>query len=223
MVQIRHLVFLQWKPERDAQFLEQIRFQLMDLVHHIPNIHRLDVYHLKATDGAINADGFNTVLDSVLDSVDALMAYGPHPAHQAVVNSLIKPNLQQIFAVDYSASDSVDVARFSDYQQAHRVRRLIAFKPKADAEIELIVSQMLQMANALPHLVSSNAGCQSLSNLPDTFNDRSGGRHVCLELTFADAASLEAAPKDVAYLKLSDFVNAHADDSVSIRAFDYLL
>ena len=94
---IEHIVLFRWKPEATPAQVRQVVEGLRALRENIPGI-------LDLTCGenfSSRARGFKHGLVVRLADRAALEAYGPHPAHQHVVQSFINPIREDILAFDY--------------------------------------------------------------------------------------------------------------------------
>lgn len=94
---VEHIVLLKWKEDAAPDKIEAAIAGLKTLKEVVPGI-------LDLTCGenfSPRSQGYETAL--VVRFVDraALEIYGPHPAHQAVVQSLINPIRLDTIAVDY--------------------------------------------------------------------------------------------------------------------------
>lgn len=52
-------------------------------------------------DGRLETSNADIMLDSTLDSFDALKGYAVHPAHLAVANGVVRPNTELRTCLDY--------------------------------------------------------------------------------------------------------------------------
>ena len=95
--QIEHVVLFTWKDGTTDAQIEEIMVALRGLQKTVPGILSLTC----GTNFSERAQGFTHGLVVRLESRAALDAYGPHPAHQEVVNTLIVPHKQNILALDY--------------------------------------------------------------------------------------------------------------------------
>lgn len=95
--QIMHIVLFKWKADTPPERVEQVRQALLGLRDAIPGI-------LEITCGqnfSDRAQGYETALVVRFESRAALDAYLPHPAHRALVDTLINPLREASLAVDY--------------------------------------------------------------------------------------------------------------------------
>lgn len=91
---VEHLVFFELEEAADFQ---EIKVKLLELKSIIP-----EILEISAGDNfSERSDGYNMGLRVKLADKMALSAYRDHPAHQSIVENVIKPNLKRIVAVDY--------------------------------------------------------------------------------------------------------------------------
>ena len=94
---IEHLVIFKWKPDTTESQIAAAHGALRGLKDSIPGI-------VSITCGSTISDrgqGYTTGLVVRLENKAALDAYGPHPAHQAVVANFISPIRENLIAIDY--------------------------------------------------------------------------------------------------------------------------
>lgn len=94
---IEHIVLFQVKPYVEPGAVDQMFEGLRVLKDVVPGIIDLSVGR-NFTD---RGKGYNCGLVVRLESRQALELYRDHPAHQAVLNNLIKPIVDDVLAVDY--------------------------------------------------------------------------------------------------------------------------
>ena len=94
---VEHLVLFKWKADAGEEAIAETMTQLHDLKSHIEGIHDLTC-GLNISD---RAKGYTHGLVVRFDSREALDAYGPHPAHQRVVQNYINPIREDILVLDY--------------------------------------------------------------------------------------------------------------------------
>ena len=94
---VEHIVLFKWKEEAAPGDIDKAVQGLKSLKNEITGIIDLSV----GENFSARAQGFQCGL--VVRFVDraALDLYGPHPAHQAVVQNLINPIRADLIAVDY--------------------------------------------------------------------------------------------------------------------------
>lgn len=93
---IQHIVFMSFQPDAMPDAAQRIRDQLQTLPAQIPEIQRYEI-GLNIVEAERNDD---LVLISAFASLDDLRTYSQHPAHQAVVQEILKV-ATSIRAVDY--------------------------------------------------------------------------------------------------------------------------
>lgn len=94
---IEHIVLFKWKPEATPSQKEAVLAALRELPRRIPGI----AYLSCGMNFCDRSQGFETGLVVRFEDRAALEAYGPHPAHQEVVQNVINPIRDQVIAVDY--------------------------------------------------------------------------------------------------------------------------
>ena len=94
---VEHIVLFAWKPDTDPAAIQKAVEGLRALKGRIPGV-------VDLTCGANFSDrGKNFTHGLVVRLTDraALEIYGPHPLHQEIVQSLIRPILAESLAIDY--------------------------------------------------------------------------------------------------------------------------
>src|SRR5258705_12180417 len=94
---IEHIVIFKWKPGTSKETIEAAEAGLMGLKNKIPGI-------IEMTCGdnfSSRSQGYEFGLLVRFTDREALEAYGPHPLHQQVVQTLIAPFREDVIAVDY--------------------------------------------------------------------------------------------------------------------------
>ncbi len=94
---VEHIVLFKWKPEATPEQIAQAADGLRELKGMVPNILDLSV----GENFTERAKGFTHGLVVRFPDKAALDVYGPHPAHQHVVQTLINPIREDILALDY--------------------------------------------------------------------------------------------------------------------------
>lgn len=94
---IRHIVMFQKKPETDETTVQEIMMRLEALVGEIPGLTELRCTRSLPSDRPVV---WTFLLDSVLESEDALKGYNAHPAH-VEVNEWMSPFLENRAVIDY--------------------------------------------------------------------------------------------------------------------------
>lgn len=98
---VKHIIL--WKLRSDlseAQKMEAalaIKQGLEGLKGQVPGL--IDI-HVQAT-GQLTSSNADIMLDSTLESEDALKAYAVHPAHVAVANGIVRPNTELRTCLDF--------------------------------------------------------------------------------------------------------------------------
>jgi hypothetical protein len=95
--EVMHVVLFKWKPEATPEQIERVMEALRELPEKIPGIRELTC----GENFCERAQGFQHGLVVRFADRAALDAYGPHPAHQEVVQSLILPLRESVLALDY--------------------------------------------------------------------------------------------------------------------------
>ena len=95
---IEHLVLFQWTPDASAEAIAQVLAALKALRGQVPGIVDLTC----GENFSARAQGYTHALTVRFEARAALDAYGPHPAHQKVVQELIKPINASTLVVDYA-------------------------------------------------------------------------------------------------------------------------
>ena len=94
---IEHIVLFKWKEDTSEQAIAEVMTELCALKGHIDGITDLTC----GANFADRAKGYTHGLVVRFNSRAALEAYGPHPAHQRVVQTYINPIRADILAMDY--------------------------------------------------------------------------------------------------------------------------
>ena len=94
---IEHLVLFRWSADASPEAIAQAMDGLRALRGQIPGIRDLTC----GEDFGTRAQGYTHALVVRLDDRAALEAYGPHPAHQRVVQEFIAPIRADVLALDY--------------------------------------------------------------------------------------------------------------------------
>ena len=98
--EIMHVVLIKWRSDAHSDRITAAVQGLLGLRDKIDGI-------LELTCGdnfSVRAQGFQTGLVVRLRDRAALEAYGPHPAHQDVLNKLIVPIREDVIALDYEVT-----------------------------------------------------------------------------------------------------------------------
>lgn len=94
---VEHIVLFQWKATATAEQIAAAVEGLRGLKDLVPNVLDLSV-GANFTD---RGQGFTHGLVVRFPDKAALEVYGPHPAHQHVVQTFINPIRENVLAVDY--------------------------------------------------------------------------------------------------------------------------
>ena len=94
---IEHLVLFQWKPEASAEAIAQVMTALRALKGQISGIVDLTC----GENFSPRSQGYTHALTVRFEDRAALETYGPHPAHQRVVQEMIAPIRGMVLSVDY--------------------------------------------------------------------------------------------------------------------------
>lgn len=94
---VEHIVLFRWKAEATAEQIEQAITGLRGLKAQVPNILDLSA----GENFSERAQGFTHGLVVRFPDKAALEVYGPHPAHQHVVQTYISPVCADVLVVDY--------------------------------------------------------------------------------------------------------------------------
>lgn len=98
---VKHIIL--WKlrselsAEEKAQKAQAIKAGLEGLKGQVPGL--MDI-HVQI-DGRLESSNVDIMLDSTLESAEALKGYAVHPAHLAVANGVVRPNTEQRSCLDY--------------------------------------------------------------------------------------------------------------------------
>ena len=94
---VEHIVLFRWKTEATAEQIAQAVSGLRGLKGQVPNILDLSVGENFSDRG----QGFTHGLVVRFPDTAALEVYGPHPAHQHIVQTFINPIREEVLAFDY--------------------------------------------------------------------------------------------------------------------------
>lgn len=98
---VKHIILWRLRSElSDAEKREKalaIKQGLEGLKGQVPGL--LDI-HVQV-EGRLESSNADIMLDSTLDSVEALKGYAVHPAHVAVANGIVRPNTELRTCLDY--------------------------------------------------------------------------------------------------------------------------
>lgn len=98
---VKHIILWTLNPELSAEekqtIKEGIKAGLEGLVGQVPGLIDVKVN----IDGRLDTSNCDVMLDSTLESAEALKAYATHPAHVAVANGKVRPYTVQRTCLDY--------------------------------------------------------------------------------------------------------------------------
>lgn len=98
---VKHIILWRLRSElSEAEKQEKalaIKAGLEGLKGQVPGL--IDI-HVLAT-GRLETSNADIMLDSTLESFDALKGYAVHPAHVAVANGIVRPNTELRTCLDY--------------------------------------------------------------------------------------------------------------------------
>ena len=98
---VKHIILWTLNPElseeEKAAVKAGIKEGLEGLVGQVPGLLDLKVH----TAGRLPSSNADLMLDSTLESADALKAYAQHPAHLAVANTQVRPFTVQRSCLDF--------------------------------------------------------------------------------------------------------------------------
>ena len=98
---VKHIIL--WRLRSELSETEKrekalaIKQGLEGLKGQVPGL--LDI-HVQV-EGRLESSNADIMLDSTLDSVEALKGYAVHPAHVAVANGIVRPNTELRTCLDY--------------------------------------------------------------------------------------------------------------------------
>ncbi len=96
---VTHVVLFKWKEGTDPKAIAQVKQELQALRGKIPGI--VDVR--LGDNFSARAQGFHFGVVMRFTDRASLDAYGPHPAHQRVVQEVLTPIMADVLAVDYES------------------------------------------------------------------------------------------------------------------------
>ena len=98
---VKHIILWKLRSELSAEEKREaalaIKAGLEGLKGQVPGL--LDI-HVQI-DGVLETSNTDIMLDSTLESFDALKGYAVHPAHVAVANGVVRPNTEVRTCLDY--------------------------------------------------------------------------------------------------------------------------
>lgn len=97
---VKHVILWQLKDElseaEKQNAKQQIKAGLEGLAGKVPSL-----VDIKVNINGLPTSNADVMLDSTLESFDALKAYAVHPAHVAVAEGAVKPNTKLRVCLDY--------------------------------------------------------------------------------------------------------------------------
>lgn len=100
---VKHIILWTLNPELSAEekavVKKGIKEGLEGLLGKVPGLVDVKVN----VDGRLDSSNCDVMLDSTLESADALKAYAVHPAHVAVADSKVRPYTVQRTCLDFEA------------------------------------------------------------------------------------------------------------------------
>lgn len=98
---VKHIILWKLRSELSAEEKQAkakaIKQGLEGLKGHVPGL--VDI-HVQI-DGRLETSNADIMLDSTLESFEALKGYAVHPAHVAVANGVVRPNTELRTCLDY--------------------------------------------------------------------------------------------------------------------------
>ncbi len=98
---VKHIILWRLRSELDAEEkrakAQAIKSGLEGLKGQVPGL--IDI-HVQI-DGRLETSNADIMLDSTLESFEALKAYAVHPAHVAVADGVVRPNTELRTCLDY--------------------------------------------------------------------------------------------------------------------------
>lgn len=98
---VKHIILWKLRSELSEQEKREkalaIKQGLESLKGQVPGL--LDI-HVQV-DGRLESSNADIMLDSTLESAEALKGYAVHPAHVAVANGIVRPNTELRTCLDY--------------------------------------------------------------------------------------------------------------------------
>ncbi|MBR2166337.1 MAG: Dabb family protein [Paludibacteraceae bacterium] len=98
---VKHIILWKLRSELSEQEKREkalaIKQGLEGLKGQVPGL--LDI-HVQV-DGRLESSNADIMLDSTLESAEALKGYAVHPAHVAVANGIVRPNTELRTCLDY--------------------------------------------------------------------------------------------------------------------------
>ena len=100
-MQVKHIILWTLSPELTEEEKEKVKKGIKEglegLVGTVPGLQKCQVN----INGRLSSSNCDVMLDSTLESPEALKAYAVHPAHVAVAETKVKPFTIQRVCLDY--------------------------------------------------------------------------------------------------------------------------
>ena len=97
---VKHVILWQLKDELSAEQKNAVKAEikkgLEGLAGKVPGL-----VEIKVTINGLPTSNADLMLDSTLESFEALKGYAVHPAHVAVADGVVRPNTKQRVCLDY--------------------------------------------------------------------------------------------------------------------------
>ena len=98
---VKHIILWKLRSELSAAQKQEVALAIKEglegLKGQVPGL--LDI-HVQAT-GRLESSNADVLLDSTLESEEALKGYAVHPAHVEVANGVVRPNTEVRMCLDY--------------------------------------------------------------------------------------------------------------------------
>ncbi|MBQ0048633.1 MAG: Dabb family protein [Bacteroidales bacterium] len=99
---VKHIILWTLNPDYSEQEKNDIKQRIKEgleaLVGQVPGLTACKVH----IDGRLATSNCDLMLDSTLESAEALAGYAKHPAHVAVADSIVRPHTVQRVCLDFA-------------------------------------------------------------------------------------------------------------------------